>query len=110
MPLYEYACLDCGREYDTLAAYDPEGVYPGVTCPGCHSDQKRKQMSRCSFAFANPVGTDRYVNSHDYRYKHKAPAVQKERAAAEAASHVGASPYNPIDDITSGKHFGDDFG
>jgi hypothetical protein len=44
---------------------------------------------------------------HDYRFKHNLPSVIKQRRDAELASKMGASPYRKIDDISSGKHFGD---
>jgi putative FmdB family regulatory protein len=43
MPLYEYCCRDCGREFEEL-------VFSGedeVRCPNCGSDQARKMISRC---------------------------------------------------------------
>ena len=40
MPIYEYACQDCGREFEALVRSDtvPE-------CPQCHSTQLQKQLS-----------------------------------------------------------------
>lgn len=40
MPIYEYACQDCGREFETLVRSDtvPE-------CPACHSTQLERQLS-----------------------------------------------------------------
>lgn len=40
MPIYEYACQDCGREFETLVRADtvPE-------CPACHSTQLEKKLS-----------------------------------------------------------------
>ncbi|MCG3201495.1 MAG: hypothetical protein NFCOHLIN_01365 [Gammaproteobacteria bacterium] len=50
MPLYEYACKDCGRQFEQLVRADsrPE-------CPACHGRRLEKMMS----AFAvNPGGHD----------------------------------------------------
>lgn len=107
MALYEFTCLGCKKEYEEVAKHDPEGHYSGVVCPACGSDRKTKQMSRCSFAFANPVGTDRWSNSHDYRYQHQVPGVAAQRENAAARSHMGANPYGSIDDISSGSNFGE---
>jgi putative FmdB family regulatory protein len=110
MPRYDFECRKCGKVYEELAPYDKTNKYPSVECPSCGSKSKKKLISICSFTFANPEGTDRYNNSHDYRYKHKINkegGVRDERAAAEAASHVGPNPYNNIDDISHGKHFGE---
>jgi putative FmdB family regulatory protein len=50
MPIFEYACADCGREFEMLVRSDtvPE-------CPSCHSTQLTKQLS--VFATA-PAGAD----------------------------------------------------
>jgi putative FmdB family regulatory protein len=40
MPIYEYACSDCGKEFETL-------VRSGSTpeCPECHSHSLEKKLS-----------------------------------------------------------------
>lgn len=40
MPIFEYACRDCGHPFETLVRSDstPE-------CPKCHSFQLEKQLS-----------------------------------------------------------------
>lgn len=40
MPIYEYACADCGKEFEAL-------VRSGSTpeCPACHSTHLEKQLS-----------------------------------------------------------------
>lgn len=48
MPMYEYACCDCGREFETLVRSD---TVP--QCPDCHSTQLDKRLS--VFATAAPV-------------------------------------------------------
>jgi putative FmdB family regulatory protein len=47
MPIYEYACLDCGRQFETLVR---SGTVP--ECPKCHSTQLDKQLS----VFATAAG------------------------------------------------------
>lgn len=46
MPIFEYACRDCGHRFETL-------VRSGTTpeCPGCHSRSLDKQLS----VFATPA-------------------------------------------------------
>jgi putative FmdB family regulatory protein len=109
MPNYEFECKRCGVKYEEIASYDETGKYPGIKCPFCNSKSKKKLVSVCHCTFTNPVGTDLYESSHDYRYHHqinKSGGVREQRAVAEADSHVGPTPYNPIDDISGGKHFG----
>lgn len=40
MPIYEYACQDCGKEFEALVRSStvPE-------CPSCHSTQLAKKLS-----------------------------------------------------------------
>ena len=40
MPIYEYACQDCGRQFEKLVRADTE-----PECPQCHSKQLKKQLS-----------------------------------------------------------------
>lgn len=40
MPIYEYACEECGHEFETLVR---SGTAP--ECPECHSTQLEKQLS-----------------------------------------------------------------
>ncbi len=40
MPIYEYACSDCGRKFEALVRSD---TVP--QCPGCQSTQLEKQLS-----------------------------------------------------------------
>lgn len=49
MPIYEYACQSCGREFEALVRTEtvPE-------CPGCHSTQLEKQLSVFATAAAIP--------------------------------------------------------
>lgn len=109
MPVYEFRCLNkkCGKDFDTIAKYDETGKYKGVKCPHCGSAKKEKLVSEMSFSFNQPEGTDMWRNSHDYRFKTKLPKAKAERAAATRVSKVGANPYKNIDDISSGKNFGE---
>lgn len=40
MPIYEYACADCGREFETLVR---NGSPPA--CPQCQSNHLNKKLS-----------------------------------------------------------------
>lgn len=96
MPTYDFECKACGLEYDDIVPYDPKGKYAKVKCPECGSKKKTKKATTCAFNFSDPVGTDRWNSDstgHDYRFRHNLPKVLKERAMAEAMSHMGADPY-----------------
>jgi len=40
MPIYEYACSDCGHPFEALVRSDTV-----VQCPSCHSTHLEKQLS-----------------------------------------------------------------
>ncbi|MCC6474458.1 MAG: zinc ribbon domain-containing protein [Burkholderiales bacterium] len=41
MPIYEYTCGSCGREFETLV----RGSSPAPECPACHGTELRKKLS-----------------------------------------------------------------
>ncbi|UQZ88653.1 hypothetical protein C4J81_05315 [Deltaproteobacteria bacterium Smac51] len=45
MPIYEYKCPDCGREFEELVV----GSQPKVVCPKCGGEKCDKLMSAASF-------------------------------------------------------------
>jgi len=49
MPMYEYACQGCGKEFETLVRADttPE-------CPDCHSTELKKLLSVFATSAAGP--------------------------------------------------------
>lgn len=97
MPIYQFECKKCKKNYEDLVAYDPTEKYKTVKCPECNSGSKIKlATSSFAFNFTNPVGTDRWNNGstgHDYRFKTNLPKVIKQRKDAEVASHMGTDPY-----------------
>ena len=114
MPIYIFECCNkkCGVVYEKLTSHDESGKYSGIKCPECGSKRKKQQMHNFSFSFGNPVGTDKWNGSHDYRFKHTLPKAKEERSNAEkfAKQKTGfnsKTPYRRIDDISSGKHFGE---
>lgn len=110
MPIYEFTCSRCKLNYDTICSYDETGLYKKIKCPNCNSKKKTKLMSTCAFNFSNPIGTDRWNsenNGHDYRFRHNLPQVLDQRRKAEEASHVGATPYNEINDLNSDSSWGE---
>jgi len=43
MPLYEYCCRDCGKEFEELVLSERDPV----RCPDCGSERARKMISSC---------------------------------------------------------------
>ena len=106
MPIYAFNCKSCNDSYEVLTQYDETGKYSKVKCPHCKSKKKQKLLSTFDFSFKNPVGTDRWSGSHDYRAKNKFPQAVAEREKAKKMSHMGQTPYTDIDDISKGDKFG----
>jgi putative FmdB family regulatory protein len=47
MPIYEYECKDCGKEFEKLMGFsDPDIESP--ECPGCESRQTHRRISKVS--------------------------------------------------------------
>lgn len=114
MPIYELECKKCGFVYDVLCSMsEKEERVKNAKCEKCNSIKKEQIVGVPSFKFSNPVGTDRWNSEskgHDYRHNFnmdRKGGVRDQRKRAEEQSHVGAAPYNHIDDISSGKHFGE---
>jgi len=49
MPIYEYQCASCGKEFELLV----RGSSPSPQCPGCSGSELRKKLS----AFAMVTGS-----------------------------------------------------
>jgi len=99
MPIYEFECKKCDKKYSELTNFDETGKYSKVKCPVCKSKSKTKVMSVASYKFGNPIGTDKWASDtvgHDYRHNwnmDRPGGVREQRRMAEAASHVGPTPY-----------------
>lgn len=97
MPFYDFRCAKCNHEYELLLPVDKTGKHSKAVCPECGSKKKETIINSCGgYAFAQPVGTDRWVSEaggHGYRFEYNKPNVRKQRAFAEAMSHMGATPY-----------------
>lgn len=110
MALFEFKCAKCKNIYSEFTAFDKTGKYTKVKCPECNCKKKIKLISSCNFNFTNPVFTDRWCSDdtgHDYRYNYVQPSIRQKREDAEKMDHMGANPYNEIDDISGGENFGE---
>ncbi len=45
MPIYEYRCLDCKKNFEALIIRSDDKV----PCPHCNGDNLKRLMSACSF-------------------------------------------------------------
>jgi putative FmdB family regulatory protein len=46
MPFYEFACLDCGREFSVVLSVK-EHERKTITCPGCKSKLVEQLVTTC---------------------------------------------------------------
>lgn len=47
MPLYEFQCQDCKKQFEVLCKVSE--IQEPRTCPGCSSQKTKKLVSRTSF-------------------------------------------------------------
>lgn len=93
--------------YEDMVSYDTTGKYKKVKCPGCKSGSKTKLANSIrAIVFTNPRGTSK-ADSFTYVAGHNMEQAKGERRAAESRSHVGASPYNDINDLDRNGVFGE---
>jgi len=50
MPIYEYTCKKCGKEFERVVL---SGNEKGITCPECKSKDVKKNMSASTFMCAS---------------------------------------------------------
>lgn len=43
MPLYEYQCMTCGKQFEKMVSFAQAGQKP--ECPECHSNDTQKRLS-----------------------------------------------------------------
>ena len=55
MPIYEYQCNACKKEFERLVFSGDDGK--DIDCPECSSRDVRKKMSATSFMSAKGIGT-----------------------------------------------------
>jgi putative FmdB family regulatory protein len=100
MPIYEYECVDCGKQCEVIQKFSDE---PLSTCPEC-GGQLHKLISQTSFILK---GNGWYVTDYASPERKKAvesdgaaPAknpektegVQADKSEAKAESPVGSAP------------------
>lgn len=96
MPVYDFECRGCGKNYDEYAPFDKSGEYPGVSCPGCGSLEKNKIPSPFSVAFKDPMQSSKWTDNFNYRAEHLMHRGAEERRQAEQNSHMGTRPYGEV--------------
>jgi len=96
MPFYDLACNDCDHEFEACCAFKE---LKSQKCPECGSKKHEQIIS--SFSIGGPTAAK--MGRFNYRAGYNYNKAQEERREAEAASHMGADPYQQpgiaIDDL-----------
>ncbi len=105
MPVYGLLCKKCKKEFDVLCRFEERST---IRCEGCGEDGEIVPVMTVprSVIFKQPKGTSKEDN-FDYVAKWNMDNAKDVRRQAEQESKQGANPYPVIDDISSGKHFGE---
>ncbi|NLA75654.1 MAG: zinc ribbon domain-containing protein [Deltaproteobacteria bacterium] len=53
MPIYEYKCTKCNKDFECIVLGDDT-----VTCPGCGAVKVKRKLSACSFKSSGKNGGD----------------------------------------------------
>ena len=83
MPIYEYKCSSCSKQFDLLQKMDATSV---AQCPICLTDTAHRLVSAPSFQLK---GDGWYVT--DFKNKAPDPSVKSETASTEAATSQSES-------------------
>jgi putative FmdB family regulatory protein len=59
MPIYEFACKDCGNRFEVLRL--SSNGFKGVECPKCHGKKVAKEMS----TFSPAIGGTSHASACD---------------------------------------------
>jgi putative FmdB family regulatory protein len=79
MPIYEYKCLDCGKEHEVLQKFSDE---PLKTCPDC-GGSVTKLISNTSFVLK---GSGWYVTDYASPERKKAMEAEKKESSEKKES------------------------
>jgi putative FmdB family regulatory protein len=61
MPLYEYQCNECGKEFEEMVRFTEASEKP--VCPSCHSKDTKKKISSFASLGSSFGGTNASTSS-----------------------------------------------
>lgn len=90
MPIYEYACPDCGHRFDALQKISDN---PIQTCPKCSAGQVKKLISATSFVLK---GSGWYKDHYGLKGGPEGESAKESKdAPAAPAAPAAAAPAAP---------------
>lgn len=78
MPIYEYACVECGHEFDALQKMSDA---PLTQCPACHQEGLEKKVSAPGFRLS---GSGWYET--DFKSRNQKNLANSDSAASDSKS------------------------
>jgi putative FmdB family regulatory protein len=91
MPIYEYACQDCGHEFETLQKMSED---PLRVCPACQAPSLRRLVSAAGFQLKGTgwYATDFRGGGKDKAKKEKGDDSPSSSAPADAKAEPSPAP------------------
>lgn len=90
MPIYEFACHDCGHEFEKIQSFSDSST---PTCPNCQGVHVRRRISQPAIHFK---GSGWYITDSKNSSKASANGNKKEESAdGKSASAPAASESAP---------------
>ena len=94
MPIFEYECLKCGKQFEALVL--PKG--PAAKCPSCQSAKLEQQISLCV------VSSETTKKANLTAQQRRAQAAHDEKARSDHRHH-----HEHFEDIKYDKAHGSDY-
>jgi len=91
MPIYEYACGNCGNEWEEMQKITDE---PLTVCPDCHAPHAHRLISRTSFVLK---GSGWYVTDYgrgtggQAGERKKTPKTEKKESTSSSSTTSSSS-------------------
>ena len=95
MPIYEYACVECGHEFDALQKLSDA---PLTLCPECQQESLQKIVSAPGFRLS---GSGWYET--DFKSKNQKNLANKDSATGESKTKDSSSKSDSASKSSAGK-------
>jgi putative FmdB family regulatory protein len=86
MPIYEYACSSCGKEFEELVGIND----PAPGCPACQGREVRKKVSASAFVLKGGG----WYKDH-YGLKGSSSSSSSESGSSSSSASTPAAPSTP---------------
>lgn len=98
MPIYEYACVECGHEFDALQKMSDAKL---TNCPECQQESLQKKVSAPGFRLS---GSGWYET--DFKSKNQKNLANKDSATGDSKSKESGSKSESASKASAAKSAG----